>query len=95
VECTTGGQESVNRLVWGSGYTQVVKNTTRGDVLLDVYLVWTENLFTSCSVIEGVSDHCRVLLKVEWVKILSAGSRKASTGVPQSRCHGATNISPG
>jgi hypothetical protein len=28
-------------------------------------------------------------------KILSADSRKASTGVPQSRYHGATNFSPG
>jgi hypothetical protein len=28
VECTSGGQESVNRLVWESVYTQVVKNPT-------------------------------------------------------------------
>jgi hypothetical protein len=49
VECTTGegGQESVNRLVWESGYTQAVKNPNRGDALLDVYLVRPENLFTS------------------------------------------------
>jgi hypothetical protein len=49
-----------------SGYTQAVKNPTRGDALLDVYLVRLENLFTSSSVIEGVSDHCGVLLEVEW-----------------------------
>jgi hypothetical protein len=60
------GQDSVNRLVWESGYTQVVKNPTRGGALLDVYLVQPENLFTSCSVIEGVSDHCGMLLEVEW-----------------------------
>ncbi|PNF40765.1 hypothetical protein B7P43_G17379 [Cryptotermes secundus] len=66
VQCTSGGQESVNRLVWESGYTQVVNNSTRGDALLDVYLVRPENLFTSCSVIQGISDHCVVLLEVEW-----------------------------
>jgi hypothetical protein len=58
VECTTGGQESVNRLMWESGYTQLLKNPTRGDALLDVYLVRQENLFTSCNFLEGVSDHC-------------------------------------
>jgi hypothetical protein len=46
--------------VWESGYTQVVKNPAPGDALLDVYLVRTENLFTSCSIIAGV------LLEVEW-----------------------------
>jgi hypothetical protein len=69
VECTTlrgGGQESVNRLAGESGYTQAVKNPTRGDALLDVYLVRPENLSTSGSVIEGVSDHCGVSLEVEW-----------------------------
>jgi hypothetical protein len=66
VECTTGGQESVNKLVWESEYTQLVRNQTRGDALLDVYLVRPKNLFTSCSVIEEVSDHCGVLLEVEW-----------------------------
>lgn len=44
VECPSGGQESVNRFVWESGYTQVVNNPTRGDALLDVYLVRPENL---------------------------------------------------
>jgi hypothetical protein len=67
VECTTGGQESVSRLMWESGYTQSVKNPIRGHALLDVYLVRLENLFTSCSIIEGVSDHCGVL-EVEWGK---------------------------
>jgi len=35
------------------------------DALLDVYLVWPESAFTSCNV-QGISDHCRVLLEVEW-----------------------------
>jgi hypothetical protein len=39
VECTTGGYESVNSLMWESGYTQVVKNP-------DVYLVRAKNVFT-------------------------------------------------
>ncbi|PNF39896.1 hypothetical protein B7P43_G00924 [Cryptotermes secundus] len=69
VQCISGGQESVKRLGWKSGYTQVVNNSTRGDALLDVYLVRPENLFTSCSVIQGISDHCGVLLEVEWKEI--------------------------
>jgi hypothetical protein len=48
VDCTSGAQASVNTLVWEHGYTQVVQNPTRGDALLDVYLVRPENLFTSC-----------------------------------------------
>ena len=34
--------------------------------MLDVYLVRPESVFTSCSNIQGISDHCRVLLEVEW-----------------------------
>ncbi|PNF32321.1 hypothetical protein B7P43_G14016 [Cryptotermes secundus] len=60
VQWTSGGQESANE----SGYTQVVNNSTRGDALLDVYLVRPGNLFTSCSFIQGISDHCGVLLEV-------------------------------
>jgi hypothetical protein len=66
VDCTNGGQASVNSLAWEHGYTQVVPNPTRGDALLDVYLVRPENLFTSYSIIQGVSDHRGVLLEVEW-----------------------------
>jgi hypothetical protein len=81
VECTTGGQESVNRLGWESGYTQAVKNLPRGDALLDVYLVRPENLLTSCSVIEGVCDHCGVLLEVVWgekLKVRKGYNRRKS-----------------
>jgi hypothetical protein len=52
--------------VWEQGYTQGAQNPTRGDALLDVYLVRPENLFTSCRIIQGVSDHRGVLLEVEW-----------------------------
>ncbi|PNF41870.1 hypothetical protein B7P43_G15761 [Cryptotermes secundus] len=45
---------------------QVVNTTTREVALLDVYLVWPESLFNSCSILQGISDHCRVLLEVEW-----------------------------
>ncbi|PNF22858.1 hypothetical protein B7P43_G16578, partial [Cryptotermes secundus] len=37
--------------------------------LLDVYLVRLENLFTPCSVIQGINDHCGELLEVEWEDI--------------------------
>jgi hypothetical protein len=32
-------QAFINRLVWDNGYTQVVGTPTRGDSLLDAYLV--------------------------------------------------------
>ena len=34
--------------------------------MLDVYIVWPESAFTSCSNIKGISNHCEVLLEVEW-----------------------------
>jgi hypothetical protein len=38
-ECTSGSLAFVNRLVWENGYTPVVDRSTRGDALLDVYVV--------------------------------------------------------
>jgi hypothetical protein len=64
-ECSSGSQAFVNRLVWENGYTQVVDSPTGGDALLDVYLVRPESAFTSCSIVQGISDHCGVLLEVE------------------------------
>ena len=37
-----------------------------GDALLYVYLVGPESEFTSCSNVQGISNHRRVLLEVEW-----------------------------
>jgi hypothetical protein len=34
--------------------------------LLDVYLVCPESSFTSCSTVQGISDHCGVLIRIEW-----------------------------
>jgi hypothetical protein len=55
----------MNKLVWDSGCTQVVENPMRGDSLLDVHLVRPEGALTSCERVQGINDHCRVLL--EWV----------------------------
>ena len=52
-------------MVWESCYTQTVNSPTRGDVSLDVYLVRSERYLTSCSNVQGTSDHCVVLLEVE------------------------------
>jgi hypothetical protein len=68
-ECTSGSQAFVNRLVWENGYTQMVDSSSRGNALLDVYLGRPESSFTSCSIVQGISDHCGVLLEVEWEKI--------------------------
>jgi len=52
--------------VWDNWYTQVVGKPTRGDSLLDVYLLRPESALISCGTVQGISDHCGVLLDVEW-----------------------------
>ena len=59
-------QALINSLVWENGYSQVVNSPTRGDALLDVYLVRAESSFTSSTIVQGISDHSRVILEVEW-----------------------------
>jgi hypothetical protein len=44
---------------------QVVVDPTLGDSLLDVHLVWPESWFTSCSIVQRISDHCGVVLEIE------------------------------
>jgi len=62
----SGTQALINSLVWGNGYSQVADSPTRGDALLDVYLVRPESSFTSSSIVQGISDHSGVILEVEW-----------------------------
>jgi hypothetical protein len=57
-------QAFINRLVWDNEYTQVVGKPTRGDYLLDVYLVRPESALISCGMLQGISDHFGVLLEV-------------------------------
>jgi hypothetical protein len=59
-------QVFVNSLEWDNGYTQVVSGPTRGDTILDNYLLRPERSFISGSVIPGISDHNGVLLEVDW-----------------------------
>jgi hypothetical protein len=66
VECTSVSLVFGNRLVWENGYTQIVDCPTRGEALLDVYLVQPESACTSYSIVEAISDHCGVLLEVVW-----------------------------
>ena len=61
-----GTQVFLNRRVWKNGYSQVVNSPSRGNALFDVYLVWPESAFISCSNVQGISDHSGVLLEVEW-----------------------------
>jgi len=42
--------------------------TTRGDSLLDVYIVRPVSILISCDTVEGISDHCGVLLEMYWVE---------------------------
>jgi hypothetical protein len=64
-ECTIRNQASSNRLVRENGYSLVVDSPTCSDALLDGGLVWPESSFTSCSIIQGISDHSSILLEVE------------------------------
>ena len=66
VESTSVTQTFINRLVWDNGYTPVVGKPTRGDSLLDIHVVRPEGELISCETVQGVSDHCGVLLEVEW-----------------------------
>jgi len=43
----------------------VVGKPTRGDSLLNIYLVRPESALISCGTVQGISDHCGVLLDVE------------------------------
>jgi len=45
---------------------QVVHSPTRGGTLLDVYFVQPESSFTSSSIVQVISDHYGVMLKVKW-----------------------------
>ena len=65
VEGNNVTQALINSLVWENGYSQVVDSPTRGDALLDVYLVRPENSFTSSSIVQWISFHSRIILEVE------------------------------
>ena len=67
-EGTSVNQAFISRLVWDNGYTRVVGKPTRGDSLLDVYLVRPESALLLYGTVQGISDHCEVLLNVEWVE---------------------------
>ena len=53
--CNGGTQAFINSLVWENGFTQVADSPTRGDALLDVYLVQPESSFTASSTVQGIS----------------------------------------
>ena len=59
-------QAFVNNLVWDNGYTQAASGPTRGDALLDIYLLRPESSLISCNILPSITDHNEVLLEVEW-----------------------------
>ncbi|PNF40424.1 hypothetical protein B7P43_G18456, partial [Cryptotermes secundus] len=61
--------------------------------LLDIHLARCENLFASCSIIQGIMDRCGGIIGIRMGrKILSTSNRKSSPGVQQSRCYRPTNF---
>jgi len=59
----SGFQACVNNLVWENGYTQVVSVPTKGDTLLDLYLLRSESSVISFNILPGISDHNGILLE--------------------------------
>jgi len=62
----SGTQALINSMVWENSYSQVIDGPTRGEALLDVYLVRPESSVTSSGIVQGVSDHLAVILEEEW-----------------------------
>ena len=62
----SGTQALIKRLVWENGYSQAIGRPTRGDALLEDFLVRTKSSVTSSCIVERVSDHEAVTLEVEW-----------------------------
>jgi hypothetical protein len=83
----------INRLVRDNEYTEVVSKPTRGDSLLDVYLIRPESAHITCCTVQGISYHCGVLLDVEWIG--NGVVTQQNRSVPQNKCHKATNVSLG
>jgi hypothetical protein len=55
----------INNLIWENDFRQVIGSLTRGDALLDVFLVRPESTVSHSEVIQGVSDHQTVILEVK------------------------------
>ena len=58
-------QEIINKLIWENDYSQVIDGPTRGDALLDIFLVRPESLVTGSGIVQGISDHQAVILEVK------------------------------
>jgi hypothetical protein len=93
--CNNGTQAFINSLVWESGYTQVVDGPTRGNALLDVYLVRPESSVTASSIVQGISDHSVVILEVEWEENCCAPQVERLVPVYHKTCFRPTNLPPG
>jgi len=66
VGCNSGTEAIISSFVWENGFTQVVDSPTRGDALLDVYLIRPKSSFTASSIVQQISDHHGLILEVEW-----------------------------
>jgi hypothetical protein len=62
----SGTQSIINNLIWENDYSQVIDGPTRGDALLDVFLVRPVSSVLHSGIVQGVSDHQAVFLEVKW-----------------------------
>ena len=74
----TGGesQRSVNTLICQVGHSQVVDIPTRGESILDVFLIRPRDLVKGMEVFEGISDHKSVILDIYWEEHRKNDERK-------------------
>jgi hypothetical protein len=62
----SAAQALINCLIWENDFRQVIDGPTRGEALLDVFLVRPDSTVSHSEVLQGISDHQAVLLEVKW-----------------------------
>ena len=91
-EKANGFQAMINNLAWDNSYTEKVSGPTKGDAILDIYLLRLASWLISCHIFPEISDHNGILLEVEWDKICR---QLNSPGLPQNRCIRLARLSSG
>ena len=79
-------------MVWENGYSLVVDSPTRGEALLNVYLVHRESSFFSSIVVQGINDHYGVMVEVEWEESSCEPQVVTVVSVYNKTCSRLTNL---
>jgi hypothetical protein len=87
-------QALINSLVWENGFSQVMDSPTRGDAILDVYLVRPVSSWASSSIVQGISDQHGVIMEVDWEENFFEPQLGRVIPVYNKTCVRFTNLSP-